>query len=487
MQIDFISEPLLEFGLDEHVDIRYGLFSYHPFDVKEKKRPAHFSVGFVGTAQSIAGASAWMEECRRPVARKESRKFNLFPEFPGFCPEVAFGATFVAESTLTAAISPGDFDRLRNLSTHNAKVEAAVELFVERIGDLKEKGADVVVCAMPLELTSLMAESNSQQSVDQGADLEDEDPVDDGLGRFDFHDLLKARAMIVGLPIQVIRPGTWDERNKRKEQDEQSKGRRLQDPATRAWNFFTALYYKAGGIPWRLPRHEAAISTCYVGISFYLSLDRDRLLTSIAQVFNERGSGVIVRGKGATRSKEDLHIHLDYAGAKDLLLNALKRYKREHHNLPGRVVLHKTSAFDESEVLGFEAALADLEIDAYDFVYVTTSFSRLYRGGYYPPLRGTYLELDATKALVYTRGSVPFYEEYPGMYVPKTLLISQERSWSSLKDVAAEILALTKMNWNNTQFDNLNPITIRASRQVGSILKYANEDDKIEHLYKFFM
>lgn len=43
------------------------------------------------------------------------------------------------------------------------------------------------------------------------------------------------------------------------------------------------------------------------------------------------------------------------------------------------------------------------------------------------------------------------------------------------------------MNWNNTQFDNLNPITIRASRQVGSILKYTAEDDRIEHLYKFFM
>ncbi len=39
-----------------------------------------------------------------------------------------------------------------------------------------------------------------------------------------------------------------------------------------------------------------------------------------------------------------------------------------------------------------------------------------------------------------------------------------------------EILSLTKMNWNNTQFDNSWPITIKAARQVGNILKYVDND-----------
>lgn len=488
MKIDLIEEPLIEFGYDRHVDIRYGIHQLNPFDYQDKKRPASITVGFVGTQQSIAGAAAWMEQCRSLVERKESRKYNLFPAFPGFHPDASFRSTFVTDATVSSAIGPGEFEKLKVLTSHNARIEAAVGLFVERIGDLKEKKVDVVVCAMPLELITLIAESSAKEGAggDSSANLDEEDDTASP-SKYDFHDLLKARAMLTGLPIQVIRPGTWDEKNKAKESDDQSKSKRLQDPATRAWNFFTALYYKAGGVPWRLPRSEADISTCFVGISFYLSLKRDKLLTSIAQVFNERGAGVIVRGKSATRSKDDLQIHLDFAAAKDLLLNALKRYKREHLNLPGRVVLHKTSSFDANEINGFEAALAELGIDAYDFVYVSSSFSRLYRSGYYPPLRGTYLELDGTKGLIYTRGSVQFYEEYPGMYVPKTLLLTQERSWAPLKHVAAEVMALTKMNWNNTQFDNLNPITIRASRQVGSILKYTSEDDKIEHLYKFFM
>jgi argonaute-like protein implicated in RNA metabolism and viral defense len=39
-------------------------------------------------------------------------------------------------------------------------------------------------------------------------------------------------------------------------------------------------------------------------------------------------------------------------------------------------------------------------------------------------------------------------------------------------DVARDILALTKMNWNTTQFDGALPIPIRAARQVGKVLRH---------------
>ena len=38
--------------------------------------------------------------------------------------------------------------------------------------------------------------------------------------------------------------------------------------------------------------------------------------------------------------------------------------------------------------------------------------------------------------------------------------------------ICAEILALSKMNWNNTQFDGKYPITIQCARNVGHIMKY---------------
>jgi len=50
-----------------------------------------------------------------------------------------------------------------------------------------------------------------------------------------------------------------------------------------------------------------------------------------------------------------------------------------------------------------------------------------------------------------------------------------------------EILELTKMNWNSSQFDNAEPITLHAAIQVGSILKHTKEDSTIQHRYSYYM
>ena len=53
--------------------------------------------------------------------------------------------------------------------------------------------------------------------------------------------------------------------------------------------------------------------------------------------------------------------------------------------------------------------------------------------------------------------------------------------------IAEEILALTKMNWNNTQFDGKYPITLHCARQVGSILKYLDESERPPTSYSYYM
>jgi hypothetical protein len=42
----------------------------------------------------------------------------------------------------------------------------------------------------------------------------------------------------------------------------------------------------------------------------------------------------------------------------------------------------------------------------------------------------------------------------------------------SPEKLAMEIFALTKMNWNNTQFDGKWQITLLAAKEVGSILRH---------------
>src|SRR6202034_464016 len=139
---------------------------------------------------------------------------------------------------------------------------------------------------------------------------------------------------------------------------------------------------------------DAQLTACYIGVSFYRSLDKQALLTSVAQVFNDRGEGVVVRGRTASISKEDRQPHLPEEHARELVKDALERYYEVHKNFPARVVIHKSSRFDINEQRGFERAISEKGISTHDFLWVTGSETKLYRAGKYPPLRGTMVSLD---------------------------------------------------------------------------------------------
>jgi hypothetical protein len=149
--------------------------------------------------------------------------------------------------------------------------------------------------------------------------------------------------------------------------------RSRQDEATRAWNLHVALYYKAGGVPWRLQRNSTDFATCYVGIAFYKNSSRDTLETSVAQVFNQRGDGMIIRGGAARVSSDDRQPHLEYGDAHDLLVAALDAFRQEHRTMAARVVLHKTSTFTAAEIAGFQSAADERQLDALDMSWITNS------------------------------------------------------------------------------------------------------------------
>lgn len=216
-------------------------------------------------------------------------------------------------------------------------------------------------------------------------------------------------------------------------------------------------------------------------------MDKTKLLTSVAQVFDERGEGIVVRGGAARIDKSDRQPHVDEIGATQLLINALDAYDREHHTSPARVVLHKTSLFNAAEEEGFRAAAATRRVYSLDMITLQDSSTRLFRVGLYPPLRGTLLTTGDKTQLIYTKGSVDFFSTYPGMYAPQALGIYLHSVEQAPRFLAHEVLELTKMNWNNTQFDGSEPITIRAARQVGKILKHVPEGGYIQHRYSYYM
>jgi hypothetical protein len=476
MKLAVLDEPPLEFsGGARHIDPRHGITDYGPADATNTAVRT-IRAGIVGTPAAIQSLRRWLDRCRRPIEAKDSRLGHLFMPFPGFDPSAGFRSTLVWDSRLERPIRDRDLKRLVDLKPQDA-TRAAVDLYAAELDILDEEpGCDVILIARPEELPE-----RPEREVDPEAPWKKApptEPVDD------FRALLKAVAMRYSRPIQIIRRSTWDPTFKPPGGDKP----RLQDEATRAWNLHTALYYKAGGIPWRLPRDPSDLTSCYVGVTFYRSGDHTTLETSVAQVFNQRGDGVIVRGAAAKVSRQDRQPHLSRADAQSLLTDALSRYRKEHRHLPARVVLHKTSSYTPDELAGFRAAADAADVDTLELLWLPTSDPvRLFRSAAHPPLRGTLLNIDDHRHVLYTRGSVPFYGTYPGMYIPSPLPFRLVDSESSPEHLAEELLALTKMNWNQTQLDARQSITLRTADRVGEILRHLRPQDRPQGRYAFYM
>lgn len=443
-----IPEPDLEFGCaGRQVEQRRGVMLHGPADVEMDGRKSEMRVGIVGPTAYVGELAEWLNRCARGVAAKESRFQDLFPAFPGCSSTLGFLTALKLPKEAQRGLTKRRLRPIQDATTDIGRVDEAVSICADEVRALHERAAvDVVMVIRP---------DGVPAGVPEGA----------ATGG-DFHDLLKAALIATRQPIQVIRRATW------------RGGQGVEDQATCAWNLFSALYYKAGGKPWRLVRSHSKPTRCYVGVSFTKSDAGEELLTSVAQVFNELGDGVIVRGGLAKRSGPDRQPHLSRADAAALLNSALARYKDEHKTLPAAVSLHKTSSFSEEESTGFLRARDDSGLSECELVWVThTERVMLIRGTeYHPPLRGTLLTLNDDEHALYTHGSVPFYKTYPGLYVPRTLGIRPMLTERSIEDIAAEILALTKLNWNRARLDGKKPITLLTAQRVGEILRHVPAD-----------
>jgi len=487
MKISFLQEPELEFGNQgRHIDIRFGMMHHKPLDYDNSLAPREIKLGIIGSSETIDGFSSWLGNCKHGIEAKNSNQPHLFPGFPGFGKEENLPTSVSLDDRRNVTISKREIDKLLEDENQNSFIRKSVEYLIEELKYVDEKTSpDVIICALPIPLLQRLFEDeeNKENARHKFSNRNKKLEVD-----LDFHDLFKAKAMVLRKPTQIILPETYNAGHKLKIRNQKRKSLSLQDEATRAWNFYTALYYKALGTPWRLVRDPRALTTCYVGVSFYRTLDRSKLLSSSAQIFNERGEGVILRGGQAKQTKDDRQPYLPAADAAELLSNALALYRREHRNLPARVVLHKTSRFIPEEFEGFQDALDKHNVDSGEFIsFDRRHGNRLFRCGKYPPLRGVLLSLDDRTHVLYTRGSIDFFSTYPGLYVPRPLKFRCESVEETPKALAREILALTKMNWNNTQFDRGDPITVRAARQVGSILKYLSKNELPEMHYRYYM
>jgi len=452
-----------------------------------------------------------LELIKNPI-KSDSNNQWLFPDYPGASHDKGIRCDFITSNTWNERIYNHELEQIIKIDDANVRINKAVELYANKIETLLMEGTgpDVIICTEPLDIEKYCGISEhtrgakrprftelekrvanfkeSGQSflddwiIDIGDEEHDEKDDSDIYSEkeksYDFRRALKGRAMKYDPPTQLIRESSlegtlnW------------SKNIGLQHPSTFAWNLSTGLYYKARGRPWRLAKLEEG--TCYVGISFYKNkLDpRENIETSMAQVFTHTGQGFVLRGSDVIKDEYTRDYHLSLSQAETLLGDALNLYEEKVKTKPRRVVIHKTTLFNDNEINGFKKVINKIP---YDFVSIKTERDfKFLRTGKYPVLRGTAISLTKNECLLYATGYTPRIRTYPGHRIPLPLHIIHNGE-SEINTICKEILGLTKLNWNTTQFSTQYPITLEFAMRVGQVLSELPEEWEMKNHYRYYM
>jgi hypothetical protein len=102
----------------------------------------------------------------------------------------------------------------------------------------------------------------------------------------------------------------------------------------------------------------------------------------------------------------------------------------------------------------------------------TEKVLKVYRSGSHPVLRGLAYVQDGRTAYLWTSGFVPRIQTYDGKEVPRPLLVDVCRGEAKMETVLADIMALTKLNYNTCKFGSGSPVTLRFADAVGEILRF---------------
>jgi hypothetical protein len=205
------------------------------------------------------------------------------------------------------------------------------------------------------------------------------------------------------------------------------------------------------------------------------------------QAFDENGDVFVLRGEAFPwdEAHQGRQPHLSAAQAAELVELVQHRYREERGQLPRRVVVHKRSRFTPDERDGFANALGSMQTDL--VALRRADEFRLVRQGQYPPLRGTWYTIG-DQSYLYTTGYLHRLRRYPHGHIPAPLEIADHIGGDTPRcDLLAEILLLTKMNWNSAGYAESGPITLRFAGLVGDILRELPAGVEPQRRYAFYM
>ncbi len=508
--IVYIKEPELMFGQRQRSDNpKDGLFLYGPHsssgEVKEVR------IGAVGTKSGLkylrrrAIAIGGIVKVPPPTKREKKDRLHL-SNFPGL--EEAFNIRLNPAEFVNRAIDVVNLDEAtRTLNRHEA-VRKTVDIYINEIEQHdrnEERTVDLWVLVLPeliferckplskrIGLQMLKGEFPKKQKerldlplfagiIDQS----DEEIFDDVP---DFHRQVKARLLKYGHATQLIRETTLAP-----EEFVNKAGypkRRLQEPATLAWNLATGIYYKTQPEPpWRLAGVRPRV--CYLGLVFKLiPNDPQDYVCCAAQMFLNEGDGMVFRGANGPWKTGDYEYHLKAPEAKSLVKRVIDTFIEKHGQPPEELFIHGRTKFSDVEWNAFTKAVPPETKLIGVRIKPSMGENKLFREGDYPVLRGTALVVDKTNAYLWTNGYVPKLDSYIGPETPNPLYITVLRSTSdmpNIENVLTDIMGLTKINYNACNYSDGLPVTIRFANKVGQVLTMGSAKDAERQPLKFYI
>jgi hypothetical protein len=495
LKIRELEPPSLQFGgVGGHPDPKIGLDNAGPFDLRfGAARQTQINVGIIGPEHMVEAARRWLERCQNPIPVLGEQTLLRKP-FPGF--KNVFRASMNFPESWSISFDGGSvhsLERILEESDPFKRFQNVVDIYSEahaRLATREVNRPDVVILALPDEVLKRcrtverglsteeknrakeILKSRTTGQMDLFDLLQEVEQTEDDFLKRDLRHALKARALANALPIQIATNSLLVDSTSN------------EDPASRAWNFTVSLYYKAGGVPWRLP--SGGPETCFVGISFhhFRTVQRHLVQSTLAQAFSSEGEGFAIRGQGVPAEPEQgRNLHLSEEQAFGLGTSILKEYRLRTGGAPLRIVVHKTTFYNEAEQAGFSGALRNIPI--VELVTLVPSNFRLMRFGPYPPKVGTLCTVNDVRDYLFTSGFMPELGTYPGPHVPQPFEVRRIGDGDPVSS-AQDVLNLTRMNWNTADIKGKWPVTLSFARRVGGILdEYSGSGDDEEQATSF--
>jgi hypothetical protein len=484
------NEPRLKFAYGQVLeDPRDGLSVFGPFD---KGTINNFSVGIIGTKDGIRRCRDWLYRLQKPVYHTKSDIANPF--FPGF--EEAFHVSINLSVIPTIEIDESLLNTFYRYDDNHVRVSEIVDLYREGLNSFinqNEKKPSIWFVVIPDQVYLLCRPNSSVYSKDAITVGISDEYSRHVPGMFEtentkrwrssysyenhFHNQLKIKLLKDKVLTQILKESTIAY-HEYPNYSEKKKLKIRESDVAKAWNLSTALYYKAGGLPWKL--NDIRKGVCYIGLTF----KRDdthfdsRYACCAAQMFLDSGDGMVFRGRIGPYYNPDLdEYHLTKDDARELLSKAIISYQKTNLSSPKEIFIHGKTYFDDNEWEGFNDAV-DETIKLTGIRIRSENVFKLFRAeGDYPILRGSAYIRNNKTAFLWTKGFIPRIQSVLGLETPNPLYIQVVRGEADINIVCKDILALTKLNYNSCRFCDGKPVTLKFADLIGDILTAGPNED----------